>query len=272
MTVERVKIYFDGGSRGNPGPAAGAAYADFEGGRERSCFIASATNNEAEYRGLLMGIELAKELKLSHVTFLGDSKLVVMQVSGQWKAKHKTMQQLKLEVLAALSSLPHWSIEWLRRESNSEADRVANETMDRHLGVEKILLPDLEIAPLTIEVPPAPGENRPPVRADIHKLNQLGAKASFADFRSLKVGGMDAYSRASLSALSEMIPKFEELNEAFIARLKADRNTKALSDQEMDKLHINALRWSARGLLGELAVKKVLVDLEVSNNIRGKKK
>src|SRR4051812_11625517 len=116
MTQDLVKIYFDGGSRGNPGPAAGAAYMDWEGGKERVCFIPSATNNEAEYRGLLMAIELAKEFKVPRVKFLGDSKLVVMQVTGEWQAKHEKMQELRQDVLEELSSIRHWQIEWIPRE------------------------------------------------------------------------------------------------------------------------------------------------------------
>ncbi|MBC7659500.1 MAG: ribonuclease HI family protein [Chitinophagaceae bacterium] len=274
MKTEQVKIYFDGGSRGNPGPASGAAYADYDGGRERACFLESATNNEAEYRGLLMGIELARELKLPSVLFLGDSKLVVMQVSGQWKAKHPMMNQLRAEVLEQLKSLPNWQIDWVRRELNAEADRVANQMMDSHQGHTPIPTqrekPAVDAHSIEKSVLPADG-SRAPVRADIQKLNGLAAKASFSDFRSLKVGGMDDFSRAALPRLAELIPEFDFLKEAFISRIAVDRNTKDLPEADRTKLLINALRWSARGLEGDLSLRKVLVDLEVTNNIRGKK-
>ncbi len=278
MTIAPVKIYFDGGSRGNPGPASGAAYADFEGGRERSCFLESATNNEAEYRGLLMGIELAKELKLSDVIFLGDSKLVVMQVSGQWQAKHPMMNELKNQVIRELVGIPHWQIDWVRREFNAEADRVANQTMDKFQGLAS--LPKIAISPkialdnLSASAAPSSLDGTlpaAPVRADIHKLNTLGPKAAFSDFRSLKVGGMDAFSRANAANLATILPNFTELNESIMLGLNTDRHTQSLSDAEKARLLINALRWSARGLAGDLSLRKVLVDLELANNIRGKK-
>lgn len=270
MSHSAVKIYFDGGSRGNPGPAAGAAYADYEGGHERACFLEHATNNEAEYHGLLMGIELAKELRLTRVMFLGDSKLVVMQVRGEWKSKNPMMAELKQAVLVALASLPHWQIDWVRRALNSEADRVANQTMDAHQGITP--LPTFDRPKLDVEkVQPGVDGQAAPIRADIHKLNQLGAQASFNDFRGLKVGGMDAYSRATLDALEGMLPQFAELKEAFLLRLSSDRTTEALPDSDKAKLLIQALRWSARGLSGDLSLRKVLIDLEVSNHIRGKK-
>ena len=265
-----VKIYFDGGSRGNPGPAAGAAFADFDGGKERACFIDSATNNEAEYRGLLMAIELAKEHRLSRVLFLGDSKLVVMQVTGQWKAKHPMMNELKLKVLEEIKSIPKWTIDWIPRESNSEADRVANETMDRHQGLEPLIkVPTLEKAKTAeLSQTPAPAG----LRADIHRINELASKVSFKDLSGLKVGGMDAFSRSTLDALQGLIADFASVKAGFMAKIAGDRNTQNLADLDQDKLLINALRWSARGLHTDLAIRKVLVDLEVSSNIRGKKR
>jgi ribonuclease HI len=270
-----VNIYFDGGSRGNPGPAAGAAYADYESGHEKFCYLEHATNNEAEYRGLLMAIELAKELKLQSVQFLGDSKLVVMQVTGEWKAKHPMMNELRIQVMAALSTLPRWQIGWVRREQNSEADRVANQAMDQHSGMAPI--PSFEKAApgkaetkdkvKTAIAPSEPGA----VRADIQKLNNLAEKASFKDFSALKVGGMDQYSRSNPEALQGLLPNFDELSTAFMQRSKSDKNSQDMPEIDRTKLVINALRWTARGLNPELAIRKVLVDLEVTNNIRNKK-
>ncbi len=268
MSLDTVKIYFDGGSRGNPGPAAGAAFTDCQGGRQRACFLDSATNNEAEYRGLLMAIELAKELQLTQVTFLGDSKLVVMQVSGEWQAKHPMMQDLKQQAIAALRAIPRWSIQWIKRELNGEADRIANEEMDRKLGIEA--LPVELIKGDSIDQ--ATAEPETGIRPDISKINRLGSKAGFADFRQLKVGGTDAFSRASLSSLEELLLNYTELHEAFTSRLAMDRLTESLPEVAKAKLLLNALRWSARGLKGDLALRKVLVDLEITNNIRGKRR
>lgn len=270
-----VKIYFDGGSRGNPGPAAGAAYADYNGGVEKACYLDHATNNEAEYRGLLMAIEIAKDLKLPSVQFLGDSKLVVMQVSGEWKAKHPMMNELRIQVMAALASVPRWQIDWVRREQNSEADRVANQMMDSHSGMSPIPSFEKTVAAKAeakekakaAMVPAEPGAIRP----DIQKLNNLAEKASFKDFSALKVGGMDQYSRSNPEALQGLLPNFDELSAAFMQRSKSDKNSQDMPEIDRTKLVINALRWTARGLNPELAIRKVLVDLEVTNNIRNKK-
>lgn len=272
MSDAAVKIYFDGGSRGNPGPASGAAFADFEGGHEKACFLEHATNNEAEYRGLLMAIELAKELKLKKVIFLGDSKLVVNQVTGEWQAKNPLMAELRQEVLAALRGLPNWQIDWVRREFNSEADRVANQMMDAHQGLEPIpplakvkVQEPVEKAQMSVDGNPAP------IRADIKKLNDLGPKASFNDLRSLKVGGMDAFSKAKLEALEALLPQSGDLKISFMQRLNTDRNSSTLPDADKAKMLINALRWSARGLAGDLSIRKVLTDFEVTRNMRAKK-
>jgi ribonuclease HI len=266
MSASPVKIYFDGGSRGNPGPAAGAAYSDWQGGHERVQFLESATNNEAEYQGLLMGIAMAKELGLTHVHFFGDSKLVVMQVSGEWQAKHPRMNELRQMVLQAVRAIPRWDIAWIRRELNAEADRIANEEMDRRLGVERLPDPD----PLPPEVKTETPDGKP-IRPDILNLNRMAAKAGFGDLMKLKVGGADAWSRASLKLLEESLENFDELCQSLKERLSSDRLSSDLPDAVKEKLLLNALRWSARGLHGELALRKVLVDLEIANKMRAKR-
>ncbi|UNZ19533.1 bifunctional RNase H/acid phosphatase [Streptomyces sp. 891-h] len=124
----------DGGSRGNPGPAGyGAVVRDAASGetlRETAEFIGQATNNVAEYRGLLAGLRAAYELD-AHAAVLVrmDSKLVVEQMSGRWKIKHPDMRPLALEA-AAVFPPDAVTYEWIPREQNKHADRLANEAMD----------------------------------------------------------------------------------------------------------------------------------------------
>lgn len=266
MSVNPVKIYFDGGSRGNPGPAAGAAYAEWQDGHHRCCFLKSATNNEAEYQGLLMGIAMAKELGLIHVHFFGDSKLVVMQVSGEWKATHPRMNELRLEVLEALRGIPRWQISWIPRDANAEADRLANEEMDRQMGIERLPESAIPLGEAVMET--ADGQ---PIRPDILKLNRMGAQVGFGDLIKLKVGGTDAWSRASLKVLADSLSDFESLCQKLRARLDSDPLSSDMAAAAKEKLLVNALRWSARGLQGELALRKVLVDLEMANKMRAKR-
>jgi ribonuclease HI len=131
--AKRVIVNVDGGARGNPGPAAIAAVATDPKGEvlaERAEKIGKATNNVAEYRALLLGIEMAKELGADQVDFIGDSALIAHQVRGQWKVKDAGLKPLHAEVGEALRSLRDWSIRNVPRDQNAEADRLLNEALD----------------------------------------------------------------------------------------------------------------------------------------------
>jgi ribonuclease HI len=133
VSIRKLIVNVDGGSRGNPGPAAIAAVAMDEGGgvlAERSETIGEATNNVAEYRALLLGIELAKELDADEVELVGDSKLIVEQVRGNWKVKQEHLRPLNEEAKGALADLPNWSIRHVRRGENERADELLNEALD----------------------------------------------------------------------------------------------------------------------------------------------
>jgi ribonuclease HI len=129
----KVVINVDGGSRGNPGPAGIAAVATDPAGEvlaERSETIGKATNNVAEYRALLLGIDLAKELGADEVEFVGDSKLIVEQVKGNWKIKQDHLRPLHTKVNDALRDLGSWSIRHVKRDENERADQLLNDALD----------------------------------------------------------------------------------------------------------------------------------------------
>jgi ribonuclease HI len=131
--VKRLVVNVDGGARGNPGPAAIAAVASDGKGEilaERSERIGEATNNVAEYRALLLGIELARELGAGEVELVGDSELIVRQVKGEYKVKQAGLKPLHAEVGEALKGLGQWTIRSVPREENEEADRLVNEVLD----------------------------------------------------------------------------------------------------------------------------------------------
>ena len=130
---DRVRVNVDGGSRGNPGPAAIAAVAGDESGAilvERGEQIGIATNNVAEYRALLLGIALATELGAREIELIGDSELVVRQVEGRYKVKDANLRQLHSQVRAALGDFEKWSIRHVRRDENAVADALVNMTLD----------------------------------------------------------------------------------------------------------------------------------------------
>nr|WP_310278284.1 bifunctional RNase H/acid phosphatase [Haloactinomyces albus] len=134
----RVVIEADGGSRGNPGPAGyGAVVRDTDGAllAERSGGLGQATNNVAEYQGLIAGLEAAVELGATEAEVRMDSKLVVEQMSGRWKVKHAGLQPLARKAAETIRALEQVRFEWIPRERNKHADRLANEAMDSQAGI-----------------------------------------------------------------------------------------------------------------------------------------
>jgi ribonuclease HI len=131
--MSRVIVNVDGGSRGNPGPAAiGVVVRAADGTvlEELGEKIGEATNNVAEYRALLKGIELAAAHGATDLELVGDSQLVVRQVEGRYKVKHADMKALHAEAKKALESFDSWSIRDVRRAENADADRLVNEALD----------------------------------------------------------------------------------------------------------------------------------------------
>jgi len=131
--MSRVTVNVDGGARGNPGPAAiGVVLRNGDGSvlEEVGETIGEATNNVAEYRALLRGIELAAGRGAAEVELIGDSELVVRQVEGRYKVKNAGMKELHEEVKKALRGFDSWSIRHVRRADNADADRLVNEALD----------------------------------------------------------------------------------------------------------------------------------------------
>ncbi|TDF55917.1 reverse transcriptase-like protein, partial [Streptomyces sp. WAC05374] len=132
--MRELIVEADGGSRGNPGPAGyGAVVLDPVSGEplvEAAEYIGVATNNVAEYKGLVAGLKAARELAPdATVRVRMDSKLVVEQMSGRWKIKHPDMKPLAAEA-ARIFPASQVTYEWIPRERNKHADRLANEAMD----------------------------------------------------------------------------------------------------------------------------------------------
>ena len=129
----KVLVHVDGGSRGNPGPAAGAAVISTPDGEvlaQTTELLGVATNNVAEYRGLLLGLQRARELGATEVELINDSELVAKQLTGAYKVKHPDMRPLHSQALAALRAFERWSIRSVPRASNAEADALVNAALD----------------------------------------------------------------------------------------------------------------------------------------------
>src|SRR6201995_5593456 len=137
--MPRFIVEADGGSRGNPGPAGyGALVRDVETCivlAERSEPIGTATNNVAEYNGLIAGLRAAAEIDpRADVEVRMDSKLVIEQMSGRWKVKHPDMKPRAQPAAEAARSFSRITYTWVPREQNKHADRLANEAMDAATG------------------------------------------------------------------------------------------------------------------------------------------
>jgi broad specificity phosphatase PhoE/ribonuclease HI len=136
----KVIVEADGGSRGNPGPAG---YGSVVWSTDHSTVLAEskqaigrATNNVAEYRGLIAGLEEAAKIGASDVDVLMDSKLVVEQMSGRWKVKHPDIAELHQHATALSTRFERITYTWIPRAKNSHADRLANEAMDAAAEIE----------------------------------------------------------------------------------------------------------------------------------------
>ena len=271
MTVAGTwTLCFDGGSNGNPGPSAGAAVLVRPDGQilRTSTFIGHATNNQAEYAGLICGLQLAVEAGCQTLVVKGDSKLVVNQVAGIWKTKDAALRTCLVEARQLVERFRVVEMHWIPREENSEADAEVRRCLAAQL-------PDA--TPMTTAE--SSTEVTPERYLGVGKYAAINRKppgqASFQDLASLKVGGQDEFSRKKRDALLELLGA--EASAAVAAINAALTNGKPnlaalLIAKQREKLELTALRWTARGLLPEHAGQKVLVDLELSLNVtRGRR-
>jgi ribonuclease HI len=129
----KLIVHVDGGARGNPGPAAAACVVSSPDGEvlaERSQLLGAATNNVAEYRALLLGLECARELGADEVEIVGDSELIAKQVQGAYKVKHEAMRPLHRQAMDQLARFDRWSIRTVPRAQNARADALVNAALD----------------------------------------------------------------------------------------------------------------------------------------------
>jgi ribonuclease HI len=131
--AEKLVLNVDGGARGNPGPAAIGVVirtADGELVEEIAETIGVETNNVAEYKALLRGLQRAGELGARDIRVINDSELVAKQVNGIYKVRHPAMQPLHAQATAALQQFASWSIESVPRNHNAAADELVNRALD----------------------------------------------------------------------------------------------------------------------------------------------
>ena len=129
----KVIVHVDGGARGNPGPAAAASVISTSDGEvleEQAQLLGTATNNVAEYRALLLGLERARALGAHDVEVGGDSELIAKQLQGSYKVKNDALRALHARASAALREFDRWSVRTVPRERNARADALVNAALD----------------------------------------------------------------------------------------------------------------------------------------------
>ncbi|MCU4924406.1 ribonuclease HI family protein [Halobacteria archaeon AArc-dxtr1] len=129
----RAHVYFDGGARGNPGPAGiGWVIVTSEGIVGEGCeTIGRATNNQAEYEALIAALEAARDYGYEEVHVRGDSELIVKQVRGEYDTNNPELRERRVTALELLSAFDEWTLEHVPRSVNERADELANEAMDQ---------------------------------------------------------------------------------------------------------------------------------------------
>lgn len=247
-------LWFDGGSRGNPGLAAGG-YRLLAHGEEfiGSQVLPHATNNEAEYTGLIIGLEKAIALGCKAIRIKGDSNLVVNQVNGQWEVRVYHLRPLCDLAQQLLAKFDIASLTWIKRNKNQWADWACNCAMNEAEG---------------LPAPDKPGSNQTqPGLPRIARMVLSPQNFKFKDWAGLKVGngkGRDEFT-------SKRLPKLTDLASDFSVELLTAKWASA-SPAEIAKCYrwfLRARAFCPQGTaeqLSEFAIHKCRVDMEISQN------
>ena len=154
--TNQIIIYTDGGSRGNPGPAAAAFVLTDQNKnqlRAKAFFLGKATNNIAEYTAVCKALEEASQIGAEKVTLYSDSELLVRQINGQYKVKSEQLRPLFQKAVSLLDEFKSWKVQHVRREKNTKADALVNQALDLKRDVEA--------------KPPRRGQNKKPIRLGV---------------------------------------------------------------------------------------------------------
>ena len=137
---QKILIHTDGGSRGNPGPAAAGFVLTNESKKlllAKAVFLGDATNNVAEYNGLIKALEMAKKLNARTIEAFSDSELMVKQINGQYRVKNAGLKPLYGKCLDSLAEFESWQLSYIARDKNKKADAMVNKALDMQADVEE---------------------------------------------------------------------------------------------------------------------------------------
>ncbi len=189
QSTQQLVIYIDGGSRGNPGPAACAFVLKDKKGKQlqaKAFFIGKATNNIAEYAAIIKALEAAKQFGAKEAAIYSDSELLVRQLDGRYKVKSENIAPLFQQAMDLLNDFEKWEIKHIPREKNKQADKLVNEALD--------LKKDIEAVPETAT------ENKPPIRLGV--LISGGGRTLMNILEYIKNGKLNAEVAVVISSRS----------------------------------------------------------------------
>ncbi|MHC4482176.1 MAG: phosphoribosylglycinamide formyltransferase [Planctomycetota bacterium] len=148
MLPDEIVIYVDGGSRGNPGPAAaGFILTDPAGAKlcAKALFLGRTTNNVAEYTAVCKALEAAKQIGARSLAIFSDSELLVKQINGEYKVKSEQIRPLFRQIVNLLDGFENWKVQHITRDKNKEADKLVNRALNLEKDVEEKLM-DTEVS------------------------------------------------------------------------------------------------------------------------------
>ena len=157
--ITKIIVYIDGGSRGNPGPAAAGFILTDSAGTQlqaKAFFLGQTTNNVAEYNAICKALGAAKQIGAKQLTVFSDSELLVKQINGQYKVKSEQIRPLFQQSINLLGEFENWKVQHITREENADADKLVNQALNLQQDVEA---PQAKLVPVA--------KNRKPVRLGV---------------------------------------------------------------------------------------------------------
>jgi len=185
-----IIIHTDGGSRGNPGPAASAFVLTDDAGKPlqgRGFFLGRATNNVAEYTAVLRALQAARQIEASTLTVFSDSELLVKQINGYYRVKSPKIRPLYRKVMDVLNQFEDWAVEHILREENKQADKLVNQSLDLQKDVEAKLTDSVHL-------------QRPPLRLGV--LISGGGRTLMNILAEIRAGRLNAEVAVVISSRS----------------------------------------------------------------------
>jgi len=198
---EKIIAYTDGGSRGNPGPAAAGFVLSNANGTElmrKAVFLGPTTNNVAEYTAVIKAVETAIRLGANEVNIFSDSELLVRQINGQYKVKSENIRPLYRQAIDLLERLKTWKISHVKREMNVGADAIVNQAIDRRADVEPAATKNHSSKPIRLGVMISGGGTTLLNIQDCINRGELNARVAIVICSRSTVAGVERAKNAGL--------------------------------------------------------------------------